>query len=148
MPDEEPKIIIDEGWKARVQREREEARIEVQAGEKTSAGPGPSPAADEGDVTLFEQLLSGLVAQIMRALGLMAPEGQSQIKLDLSLAKHLIDTMTMLKDKTKGNLNPREERSLVESIAELQRAYVARSKQAQEAALKNAGIEPNKPAPS
>ncbi len=145
MADEESKIIIDEGWKARVEREREEAR--TQAPEEPpaeAAGPG---AEGEEEVTLFEQLLSGLVTQLMMSLGLMAPEGQTQIRVDLGLAKHLIDTMAMLRDKTKGNLSAREEQSLVESIAELQRAYVARSQQVQEAALKKAGIDPSQPAP-
>lgn len=144
MSEEEPRIIIDEGWKARVEREREEALQQAKEGSATS---GAAETDKEEDATLFEHLLSGLVTQVMMALGLMAVEGQNQAQVDIGLAKHLIDTLVMLREKTKGNLNPLEERSLVASIAELQRAYVARAQQAQEAALKNAGSDPNEPAP-
>ena len=63
--------------------------------------------------------------------------------VDIAQAKYLIDTLMMLRDKTQGNLTPEEEGVLSESISELQRVYVVRTQQAQEASLKQAGIDLN-----
>ena len=44
--------------------------------------------------------------------------------LNLGQAKFLIDTLTMLKEKTAGNLNEQEHNLLESSIYELQMKYV------------------------
>jgi hypothetical protein len=43
---------------------------------------------------------------------------------NLRQAKFLIDTLQLLKEKTKGNLNPQEENMLTASLYELQMKYV------------------------
>lgn len=144
MPEEEPKIIIDEGWKAQVEREREEAQA-VEAPETPEEGQSDaaSPAGEREEATKFEELISGLAAQSMLALGLIAQPGQDEVTVDLNYAKQSIDMLLMLRDKTKGNVTPREEGMLRESLSELQRAYAMRAQQVQEAALKGAQAPPD-----
>jgi hypothetical protein len=45
-------------------------------------------------------------------------------EVNLRQAKFLIDTLGLLKEKTKGNLNPQEENMLTASLYELQMKYV------------------------
>ena len=139
---DEPKIFIDEDWKAQVQKEKEEA---ARAVKETSEEPDGAGEEGEEAGASFLALLDGLAAQCMLALGFIAPADAQQIMVDLNQAQYVIDTLVMLRDKTKGNLTPEEDGHLAQILAELQRGFVARAQQAQEAALKDAGIDLNKP---
>lgn len=135
MPDDDsPKIIIDEDWKARAQREKEEAAR--QAEEKTEpAGDAASlePASFQGLVNTFA--MQGLVA-----LGVLVPRDTQEIMVDLDEAKYIIDMLMMLRNKTKGNLTPEEQGMLAECLSQLQQAYVLRAQQLQESAMREAGL--------
>ena len=136
---DEPKIFIDEDWKAQVQREKEEAQQHVD----TAAPEGEGDEAEgamPGEPT-FAGLLQSLAAQCAYALGLIAQRDQGQVMVDIVEAKYCIDTLMMLRAKTKGNLTPEEEGLLANMVAELQQVYVVRAQQVQEAELKKAGID-------
>ena len=141
MTEETPKIIIDEDWKAQVQREKEEAaRKSAGTDEKPQAGPG-APAASQG--ASFEALASGLSMQAMLALGMVAPRDAKEVTIDLIEGKYLIDMLMVLRDKTKGNLTPQEQGLLTQTIADLQQVFVVRTQQMQEAALRGERPGPN-----
>lgn len=137
---DEPKIFIDEDWKAQVQREKEEAQHKAEsAPEEGAAGEGemmPEPGEPS-----FAGLLQSLAAQCAYALGLIAQKDANQVMVDIVEAKYCIDTLMMLRAKTKGNLTPEEEGLLANMVAELQQVYVVRAQQVQEAELKKAGID-------
>jgi hypothetical protein len=135
--DDKPKIIIDEDWKSQVQREKEEALKKAEAAPKEE-----EKAAPESEEASFEALVSGLAMQAMIALGVLAPRDAKEVMIDLRGAKYVIDLLIVLRDKTKGNLTPEEQGYLAESLADLQQTYVLRSQQLQEAALRQAGIDP------
>ena len=139
MSDEEPKIHIDEDWKSKVEREREEASRE----EADEAKESPDKELEESGLSLFDYLVSTLAAQTMFALGLVAEEGQEKVTIDLGTARHLVDSLMMLRDKTQGNLTKDEEKNLNEAIAELQRVFTVRSQQARETAMQKPGVDPN-----
>ena len=120
---ENPKIIIDEGWKAQVERERQLASDQPADVE--------APEGQEYDLTLFDSLVSGLAAQTMVALGLTGEEGQ-QVQVDLGYAHHLISTMIMLREKTEGKLEEGEAANLDEAIGELHRVFMIREEQVRE----------------
>jgi len=151
MADEERKIITDEDWKARVQREKEEAQRKAEA-EKSQASGGEAQSGGsekeaqgggEGD-DLFMSLLGSLVTQAMYALGMVPQqEGQQQVQVDITTAKQLIDMLLMLRNKTQGNLTSEESNQLNEAIGELQRVFVTRQKQVQEAKQKQSGVNPD-----
>lgn len=160
MAEEEPKVFIDEDWKSRVQREKEEARKRLEAeaeakAKSAAAAPpaGPAPAmpgapdaeAEEGAPfeATFDALLQSLATQAIFALGFIAQEGQ-QVMVNLDQAKFTIDIIAMLKEKTRGNLTLEETGGLDETLSELQRLFVARIHQLEAQAMKQAGIDPAK----
>ena len=140
VAEEEPKIIIDEGWKAQVERERKEAKKQA---EETHEDAGDDLA--EAGMSLFDYLVSTLAAQTMISLGLVAEEGQDKIVVDLGTANHLIDSLMMLREKTQGNLTADEAKNLTDAVSELQRVFAPRAQQAREAAMQKPGIDPNPP---
>jgi len=137
MPDEEPKIIIDESWKDRVQREKEEARQKVE----TEPAPAAEAPAEPGEQQAsFVTLMSALVTETMLALGLIAQRDANEVYIDLEHAKFMIDTLIVLRTKTAGNLTPEEEGGLKEAITRLQSYYVAMVQHLQEQEMQRAGI--------
>ena len=71
----------------------------------------------------FEGFMASLYMTAMLQLGLMREEG-SQPRLDLIGARQTIDTISLLAEKTKGNLTAAEENFLQNSLYELRMAYV------------------------
>ncbi|HLA85863.1 MAG TPA: DUF1844 domain-containing protein [Thermoguttaceae bacterium] len=128
MTDEpKKKIIIDEDWKSQVEVEREAAKRQgemppsetPEAGEAAQGGAMPWP---EPSLAL---MVTTLATQAMAAMGLLAYPDGGQTKVDLAQAKHFIDTIGVLQNKTRGNCAA-EETELFESILhELRMAYVA-----------------------
>lgn len=121
MADEpKPKIIIDEDWKSQVEREKEELERKQR---ETPAAKGAS-AAHEALPATFEVLVTALASEAVLFLGQMPHPQTGQAVLDLPHARHLIDTLGMLEDKTRGNLTPDEERLLHAVLHDLRIAYV------------------------
>jgi hypothetical protein len=148
MSDEERKLFIDEGWKAQVQREKEEAaRKQAEApADASDADDTPLPVDDDAEElpeASFSAFLAGMVPQALYALGLIPQEGQQQVFVDLGQAKYIIDMLMMLEEKTQGNLTEQESGELTQAISELTRVFAMRAQQIEEMQLKQAGIDPN-----
>ena len=89
----------------------------VQPGE-LSALPPPS----------FEFLVLSLQAQAEIHMGLFPlEEGEEPPEKDLTMAQHAIDLLGVLKEKTRGNLTPSEQRLLENSLTELRFRFVQAS---------------------
>jgi hypothetical protein len=71
----------------------------------------------------FERFLASLYMTAMLQLGLMRQQG-SQPQVDIISARQTIDTLSLISEKTKGNLTPVEENFLQNSLYELRMAYV------------------------
>jgi len=71
----------------------------------------------------FERFLASLYMTAMLQLGLMHEQG-GQPRIDMIGARQTIDTMSLLAEKTKGNLTATEENFLQNSLYELRMAYV------------------------
>ena len=71
----------------------------------------------------FERFMASLYMSAMLQLGLMHEE-RGQPRIDLLGARQTIDTLTLLAEKTKGNLTPVEENFLQNCLYELRVAYV------------------------
>jgi hypothetical protein len=71
----------------------------------------------------FERFLASLYMTAMMQLGLMQEEG-GQPRLDIIGARQTIDTMSLLSEKTKGNLSNTEANFLQNALYELRMAYV------------------------
>jgi hypothetical protein len=71
----------------------------------------------------FERFLASLYMTGMLQLGLMQEQG-GQPQLDLIGARQTIDSLSLLSEKTKGNLTPKEQNFLQNALYELRMAYV------------------------
>jgi hypothetical protein len=79
-------------------------------------------SAKEFEMT-FERFLASLYMTAMLQLGLMHQQGE-QPRVDIIGARQTIDTLTLMAEKTKGNLTPTEETFLQNSLYEVRMAYV------------------------
>lgn len=79
-------------------------------------------SAQEFEMT-FERFLASLYMTAMLQLGLMREQG-GQPRIDMIGARQTIDTLSLISEKTKGNLTPREANFLQNSLYELRMAYV------------------------
>lgn len=84
---------------------------------------GESPTAPPP--ASFEVLISMLFTQAMATLGQMPNPATGKPEINKPFAKHYIDTMEMLGEKTKGNLNDDESKILSEALHALRMAYVS-----------------------
>ena len=71
----------------------------------------------------FERFLASLYMTSMLQLGLMRQQGE-QPRVDIIGARQTIDTLSLIAEKTKGNLTTAEENFLQNSLYELRMAYV------------------------
>ena len=73
----------------------------------------------------FEFLVESILMQTQIQLGLFhLREGEEQQEPNLPLAKHSIDLLAMLQEKTRGNLTTEEQRLLENGLTELRFRYV------------------------
>ena len=87
----------------------------------------PAPPVHPVD---FSTHVLSLASTALIALGKMdAPDGEKH-PLDLETAKHLIDVLGMLEQKTKGNLDEAEQKLLASLTYDLRVAYVDAQKSA------------------
>jgi len=79
-------------------------------------------SAKDFEIT-FERFLASLYMTSMMQLGLMRQQG-GQPQVDIIGARQTIDTLSLIAEKTKGNLTAAEESFLQNSLYELRMAYV------------------------
>ena len=120
---ESAKIVTDENWKEQAQREKEKltqadpkTKFTGQTGESDT--PGPLPPAD------FTTLINSLLIQVMFCLGRLGVPDGSRPEVNLDLAKHHIDLMEVLEEKTQGNLSADESKKLALALHEARMQYV------------------------
>ena len=86
----------------------------------------------------FEFLVLSLKMQAAMRLGLMFFSEETKQDPDLPSARHAIDLLAMLAEKTKGNLSLEEQRMVENALTELRFRFV----QVTEAEGKKAVVEP------
>ena len=122
-------LQIDTDWKKQAQAEKRRLAEELKARDAAPAPAKPAakarPAADRKmPPASFDTLLRSTVTQALYYLGdLASPGGESGVNLDL--AKHHLDTLTVLEDKTTGNLDDQERQTLDESLYEVRMRFVS-----------------------
>jgi len=114
---EQKKIIVDDDWKKQAQQEKEKLAKD-QAVEQEKKHVRQLPPVD------FASLISQLSTQAFFALGLIKLQGQEDYEPDIDLAKFHIDTLSMLEEKTKGNLSDDEQKMLKEVLQQLRMTFV------------------------
>ena len=74
----------------------------------------------------FTTLVMSLNTSALFHLGEISDPQTNEKAQDLVLAKHTIDTLKLLEDKTKGNLSGEEQDLLKHALYDLQMRYVAK----------------------
>ncbi len=118
---EAKKIIIDEDWKTQVEREREQARDQEQKQPEAGDAAAGTQKMPEASMTF---LISTLSAQILASLGQFPDPVVGNPVVHLDYAKLNIDTLTILQEKTQGNLTEDEAQLLEQTLHELRMFYV------------------------
>jgi uncharacterized protein YjaG (DUF416 family) len=72
----------------------------------------------------FSYFLVSLSSSALLHLGEIADPQTAEKRMDLPLAKHSIDIIAMLKEKTKGNLTDEEQKALESILTDLRWRYV------------------------
>ena len=130
-PQPKPKLIIDEDWKTQVEREKEALKQSAQAAPspvgEAAASPQPQARTSEAGTLpppSISLLVTMLATQAMAALGVLRDPHGGEPQAEPEVAKHFIDLLGVLEDKTKGNLS-REESSLIsQTLHELRMMFV------------------------
>lgn len=139
-----PKIIVDDDWKSRAQAEKEQLQKATAAKQPPAESPAseptpppPEPASHEPlPPASFSVLVMSLATQALATMG-QIPGADGKPVFELDHAKHFIDTLGILDEKTKGNLTPHESEMLTRALHELRLLFVTVGKQ--DAAAKKEG---------
>jgi len=147
MPDETPSLHIDTDWKKQAQEEKRKLAEQERAKKDAATAPAlsGSPPSSGGVASLtpstgtatargartqreapeasFSTLVQSMMTQSLFYLGDLAPRG-SEPQVNLDMAKHQIDTLGVLEEKTKGNLTDDEKRLLDAALYEVRMRYV------------------------
>jgi hypothetical protein len=91
--------------------------------EREASGHGHEPIS-------FSGFLLGLTTQALMFMGEVAPPPGQMQHVDLAAARQTIDLLSMLKLKTKGNLDAAEESMLENALFDLRMRYVEIAKKA------------------
>jgi len=91
----EKKLIIDEDWKSQVEAEREAAKQTESSGQAKADAPLPPPT--------LAFLISTLYLQGAISLGLLPNPITQKAEERPNQARHAIDMLAMLQEKTEGN---------------------------------------------
>ena len=125
-----PQIQVDSDWKAQAQREKQKlAEKEKAAREPAPNKPSPRAGGAAASNSRFPDadfagLTNMMVSQALMAMGAMAHPQTGQPHVDLGLARHMIDLLGVVEDKTKGNLTEDEAKQLASTLYELRSSYV------------------------
>jgi hypothetical protein len=89
----------------------------------TAAGAS-HPSPDAVEPVTFSTFVLGLSTQALLHLGEIASPLDGKIEQDLAAAKHVIDILGILRDKTRSNLEQAEEHLLDSMLYDLRMRYV------------------------
>ncbi|HUX00035.1 MAG: DUF1844 domain-containing protein [Phycisphaerae bacterium] len=124
-PTGESRIHVDADWKKQAQAEKERLAREVET--KGPAAGGAAGAGRPGRIpeATFSTLVQTLATQAAILMSSERDPRTGRTLQNLDLAKHHVDLLGVLEEKTKGNLSDEEKQLLDTLLYELQMAYVS-----------------------
>lgn len=122
----ERKIIIDEDWKSQVEQERAQLKSGDRDTDAAGAEP-PTEAAGDHQLPLasFDLLITTLATQALACMGQIPDPIEHKAIVRLDLARHHVDMLSILRDKTQGNLTEAEAAALDGVLHQLRMIYMA-----------------------
>jgi hypothetical protein len=130
-PSSQLEIHSDDEWKARVKAE--DAKLDAERahqGRTAAASKQKPPDADSAQFppAEFRTLVAMLSTRAMLSLGVIPTPEDEQPDIQLPLARHFIDLLGVLEDKTRGNLSEAEKKMLEQTLHELRMAFLELSR--------------------
>jgi hypothetical protein len=150
MAEQNPSLHIDNDWKKQAQEEKrklaeaEKAKSAASAPATTAGGsdasatagaaregasprsataPGAARGQREMPPATFATLVQSIVTQALFYLGDLAPRGQEPT-VNLDMAKHQIDLLGVLEEKSANNLGADEQKMLDAALYEARMRYI------------------------
>lgn len=122
----DPKIIVDEGWKSQVEREQEAWRNSP-SGDLPVKNASNSRIGDQPPLppVSFGLLVSTFATQALTCLGILPDPATGNSTINRPLAKHFIDLLAILEEKTAGNLTEIEANQIRDGLHQLRMIFVA-----------------------
>lgn len=125
---------VDESWKEAAEKEKETLagaarptpapETPAEKGQEAAPTAEEASAGTEGSSVNFLEYVTTLAYQAMVFLGEIPNPVTNESQKNLDQAKFLIDTLIMLREKTRGNLTKQESDVLNTTAYELQVKYV------------------------
>jgi len=144
MAEEQPSLHIDTDWKKQAQEEKKRLTEQEQTKAATGAAaskstpvetanmPRAGAGAGRGERGLppatFTTLVQSMVTQVLFYLGELSTPG-AEPAVNLDMAKHNIDMLGVIEEKTRGNLTPEEKSLLDGALYESRMRYVSIAQQ-------------------
>jgi hypothetical protein len=98
---------------------------------EAEAGTPPKAEADAGQVIDFPSYILSYYAQGMVLMGEVPNPYTNKKEEDMDAARHMIDILTMLEEKTRGNLSAEEQKLLENVLYELRMKFMAKTNRIQ-----------------
>ena len=108
--------LKDEKEAAETKEPEQQPKEEKKETESTQSPPLPE--------VNFNSLIFSLSSSALLHIGEIADPQTGQKRIDLPMAKHSIDIISMLKDKTQGNLDDEEQKFIDNILTDLRLRYV------------------------
>ena len=144
MAEEKLGLHVDNDWKKQAQEEKRKTAATTPAGVVPGAAGGGPPSGPAGarqaagrgagqgqgqggreiPQASFATLVQSLLTQVLFYLGDLSTRGGEPM-VNLDMAKHNIDTLSIIEEKTRNNLTDDENRLLDAALYEARMRYVA-----------------------
>ncbi|MBN2338267.1 MAG: DUF1844 domain-containing protein [Acidobacteria bacterium] len=102
-----------------------------QPADPAGGGAPPKPEAEAGQVIDFPSYILSYYAQGMVLMGEVPNPYTNKKEEDMDAARHMIDILTMLEEKTRGNLSAEELKLLENVLYELRMKFMAKTNRIQ-----------------
>jgi len=122
-----PTKRVDEDWKSQIEKERKSTAPQSQ-GPATKKSQEEVPSQKSHGQVNFALFLSTLAMQAYVAVGEMPDPQTNKKNENLQQAQYMIDVLSLIEEKTKGNLNQEEESMLSSILYELRMKFVEKKK--------------------
>lgn len=113
MADDAPKIIVDDDWKSQAQAEK--AKLAQEDAKSKAEGPAAGPGGVPEKMS-FDDLIKMLATQALMYLGAFPDPQTGKAMIALDMAKLHIDMLSIIQEKTKGNLSE-DEKSMLDGTS-------------------------------
>ena len=131
MAEEEKGFVIKDRRSFDEKGELKDAKLEEEAKKEVPVDQAPEKEAEHPPLpeVSFNSLIFSLSSTVFFHLGEIADPQSGKKAKDLPLAKHTIDIIAMLKEKTEGNLTEEEKKFIENILTDLRWRYVNSTKE-------------------